>query len=376
MAGLDHIILFLLLFFSFYIVSLNKQSYVEKYYWRVMLIPIILYTFVLGCRYGWGNDYLWYKQRIENPYYFMNESYGFQIINLFLKAIGLNYVGVYMVYSLLYIVAGLSFVKTYNGNKFMPILFVIANYHFQAYCIRQAVAHAFVLFSLSFFNKKNWVGVLIIIPIVLSVHSAAILTLLVCVIAYYLTSKPISYKISIPVYIFVAVFSLRIAIVFSTYFPEYIALLSVGDDALAHYTEQSERWFGENAIMEEFFQSIHALLLTTVFAVGILYIGGMSLKYSPSRIVTYGYNVTAVGLILQKFFGLFEILLRISSPLMFMYVIPLGYSIYFYKYKSFMLNPAEKRNYKISLFGIVTYLVLFQGRELVFPKLSGFIWNI
>lgn len=82
-----------------------------------MLLPIILYVITVGCRYGWGNDYLWYKFRIENPNAYAEEEIGFKLINLLFKWLGINYVGVYMIYSFIFILSGLILIKDYKANN-------------------------------------------------------------------------------------------------------------------------------------------------------------------------------------------------------------------------------------------------------------------
>jgi len=60
MSIIEHIILFSLLFgvYAFwgkYLVNKNDMAF-----WQAAIVPI-------GSRYGWGNDYFWYKAQFENP---------------------------------------------------------------------------------------------------------------------------------------------------------------------------------------------------------------------------------------------------------------------------------------------------------------------
>ena len=87
MSTFDHIFFFTLLFSVFFTITRADQRNLNKNYWNYLLLPILLYVIIIGCRYGWGNDYFWYKFRIENPNAYDEEEIGFKIINLFFKSI-------------------------------------------------------------------------------------------------------------------------------------------------------------------------------------------------------------------------------------------------------------------------------------------------
>ena len=258
----------------------------------------------------------------------------------------------------------------------MPILFVLATLWFSSYCIRQSFAHVFVYLALYFLNKRKYIWVLFLVPIVFSIHSAAILTLVVCLIIYLLFKYPFNYKIVIIIYCVFVIISMKIIEIISMHAPEYFALISFGGDTVTHYTEQSERWFGEGAVREDNIQSNFAYILTALYVISIIYMGGISLKYSYDKNVTYMYNVTILGFVLHRIFILFELLSRISGPLSYMYFIPVGYSFAFYKRQHKTLTSMECFLFRISIFVFSIYMVLYHGRFLLMPELSGFVWNL
>lgn len=126
MSIIDHILLFTLLFAIFFAITRIPQKQINAHYWCILLIPIVCYSLILGCRYGWGNDYLWYKYRIEYPFRYDDEDWGFGSINLLLKNIGFNYVCVYILYSLVFILGAFTFIRDYANNKYLLAFFLPA----------------------------------------------------------------------------------------------------------------------------------------------------------------------------------------------------------------------------------------------------------
>ena len=99
MSEIDHLILFSYLFFVFIEISKYSQNYVNLHFWKWASVPIISYVLIIGMRYGWGADYLWYKYRFEHPDYYGNESPGFYTLNKIMRGLGFNYVMAYITYS-------------------------------------------------------------------------------------------------------------------------------------------------------------------------------------------------------------------------------------------------------------------------------------
>lgn len=374
MSSLDHIVLFTLLFAVFFFITKWDQKFLNKHFWTIASVPILAYSLVLGCRYGWGSDYVWYKRRFENPYWYADEDPGFRILNLFLQDIGFNYVGAFIFYSFVLIVGAYVLVRDYKENKYMLALFLPATLFFSTFPIRQAVAHAFVFLGFHFMNRKKWIWYALMIVCMYSIHPSSIITFAVCSALFFLKTKPFSWKFTIPIYVVVTlatdVFSAYFTDFFNRIFP-YISLAN----KFQSYIDNGDSWFGEDAKSEIYAQSTITLLLSIIFHIFMIYIGWLSLKYRPNQKVIYLYNSMVVGLVFLRLFFTMEILRRMADPFVMLYFIPIGYAFSVLKNYSQELTLKERRFYHISVYSILGYMVLYWSRFIIQSPKYDFFWN-
>lgn len=374
MSSLDHIVLFTLLFAIFFFLTKWNQTFLNKHFWAIASVPILAYSVVLGCRYGWGNDYLWYKRRFENPYWYADEDPGFRILNLFLQDIGFNYVGAFIFYSFVLIVGAYVLVRDYKENKYMLALFLPATLFFSTFPIRQAVAHAFVFLGFHFMNRKKWIWYALMIVCMYSIHPSSIITFAVCSALFFIVKRPFPYQILIPIYIVVTV----AADIFSNYFFNFFSSISsylVLDNKIQNYIDKSDIWFGEEGLNKEWEQGTLTLFLSMAFHISMIYIGCIALKYRPNNQVAYFYNGMIVGLVLLRLFFTLEILKRIAEPFVLLYFIPTGYAISFTYNNSSILTKREMFLCRFSIISILIYLVLYWGRFILQSPSYKFFWN-
>ena len=374
MSSLDHIVLFTLLFAIFFFLTKWNQTFLNKHFWAIASVPILAYSVVLGCRYGWGNDYLWYKRRFENPYWYADEDPGFRILNLFLQDIGFNYVGAFIFYSFVLIVGAYVLVRDYKENKYMLALFLPATLFFSTFPIRQAVAHAFVFLGFHFMNRKKWIWYALMIVCMYSIHPSSIITFAVCSALFFIVKRPFPYQILIPIYIVVTV----AADIFSNYFFNFFSSISsylVLDNKFQNYIDKSDIWFGEEGLNKEWEQGTLTLFLSMAFHISMIYIGCIALKYRPNNQVAYFYNGMIVGLVLLRLFFTLEILKRIAEPFVLLYFIPTGYAISFTYNNSSILTKREMFLCRFSIISILIYLVLYWGRFILQSPSYKFFWN-
>lgn len=373
MSILDHIFLYTILFSMFFFATRISQQFINKHYWKVVSILIIFYSLILGSRYGWGNDYLWYKFRFEHPFAYKEENVGFRTLNIILAEIGLNYIGAYIFYSFIYITTAYILIKDYKENKYMLALFLPATLLQSTFTIRQSVAHSFIFLALHFLNHKKWIFLVLYLAITYSIHPGALLLIIPIFLFFLFYKKIISWKISIPIYItaslFTSFFTKKIIQVFTHFLPTLV-LENKFDSYL-----QNDAWYNEDAIRETWMQSTLTLTLSMIFHIGIIYIGYISLKYRPKETILYFYNTVVIGMIITRFFWTFEIFRRISEPLIMLYFIPLGYSFYFLNHKIKCLSHKEKIISVISIIGMISYLLLYFGRFILQSPKYIFFWN-
>lgn len=377
MSILDHIVLFILLFYIFFILTRFKQSFLNKNFWKIVIMPILFYSIIVGSRYGWGNDYFWYKFRFEHPFAYEDEDIGFRYINLILRELYINYVGAFIFYSLIFIITAYVLIKEYKDNKYMLALFIPATILLSTFTIRQSVAHSFVFLAIFYLNKKQWKNAILMQPLIYVIHPAAIITMLVVLFFYFYSQKKLTllpYIITIPAYIIVSVFTNYFNEFITFYFTRYIQLITIGNK-FQSYISGTDMWFGENAIKEEWKQGNITLLLSMLFHISIIYLGYISLKYNPSRKIVYIYNTVVIGLILLRLFFTFEILRRIANPLVMLYFIPFGYAFSVIRFQRHNLSSKEKKLCNFCLVSTIVYLFLYFGRFILFSPNYVFFWN-
>ncbi len=378
MSILDHIVLYIILFSIFFIVTRLSQSTINKNYWTITSILIILYSIIVGCRYGWGVDYFWYKQRIEEPYFYVDEDFGFRWINLFFKDLGIGYVGVYIVYSLVFIVGAYILLRHYKQNKYMLALFLPATLLLSTFTIRQSFAQSFVFVALYLLIKKKWVGMLVMLFITYSIHPAALLIFIICGGFYLLsgvTNKLPPLLFTIALYVFASVYVDFFNKYITTYSSIVTSYISLGSSKFQSYLNNSVMWFGEEGQKDHWRQGNLTLILSMVFDVSIIYLGNIALKYKQSRPVLCMYYSTVFGLIFTRIFFLFGSIRRIMATIGSFYFIPLGYAILFVTTSFSDLTQKEKVFSVLSLLGIIIYLILYFGRFILQSPGCMFFWN-
>lgn len=372
MSVLDHIVLFLILFFCFLLITRINQSTINKYYWHIVLVPIILYSLILGCRYGWGNDYLWYKYRFEHPFGYKDESPGFRFINMLIADLGGNYVGAFIVYSLVFIVCVYSLLKLYRNNKYMLFLFLPATLLFSTYTIRQSFAGSFVYLAFLFFFKKKWLFMGLTLIIASSIHAAALLPFIVYMILYFITSKPFPIKYTIPIYILMFVFTSVFSEIILQGLNEILPYISL-ESKYQGYIDGANRWFSGEGRDDIYKQSTLTSMLMFAFHVSMIFIGYISLREVPNRLISVFYNMLVISLVFLVLFFELEILRRMAESCMQLYFIPIGYAFYYYKRKYFFPHAAL---YKYASWYIVMYLFLYYGRFIFLSPQYQFYWNV
>jgi hypothetical protein len=385
MSNFSHSILFLFLFLFFiiwgkYIALIRKNSD----YWIAAFVPILAYSIITGSRFGWGPDYLSYKYRLENAFKFPEEQIGFRWLNQGIKLIGFDYVGGYIIYSLIFMISAFVLIRSYKKVSIYMYYFIIpATLMMVTSAIRQGVALSFVLLALYFLNKKKWLGVILCVLIGASIHTAILVTVVIIGAIYLFIKRPLNWKLSIPLYLFFTfLFDTSSVGVIAIYIQKYVSL----DSSFQSYIDNSDVWFGEEAASDIYQQSIIALFTSSLFYISIIYIGYCALKQKSHPQVVYIYNVVVIGIIFYRATFLYEILRRFAEPMLMLYFIVLGYSFFVIaemkKNKQIVIVANCKTvkaplltNYKFFIGCVLFYMILFWGRFIFLNPDAMFYWD-
>ena len=371
---IDHIILFSLLFayYAFwgkYNVNRNGASF-----WMAAVVPILLYVIIVGSRYGWGVDYLWY--RVQYEYDVIEQEKAFKWLNQFLKFIGFNYVGAFMVYSFILIIGAFLLLRTFGAQSMYMYCFLIpATLYFPTAIIRQGIGVGFIFLALAFFQRRKWIYMAIASFLAFYTHSTTIVTIIGIVGIFFMFKKPIHYMITIPLYLFFAfVFDVgKMAFV-----ADLISKIPAGT-YFDGYVDNSEMWFGEDAVSAIYTLGNKELIVRSLFYVAIFYLGYIALKAKENKHVLYIYHTFVIGSIALRAVNNFEILRRFAQPMELFYFIPLGYV--FYVYFKDCKQPENrsalllKKYFPAGITLIMLYLVFFWGRFIFLNPAADFFWH-
>lgn len=376
MSILDHIVLFLILFGVFFLFTQIEQKNINKHFEKITILPILIYSLILGCRYGWGNDFLWYKYRFENPYGYEDEDIGFRSINLFLSNIGFDYTGAFIVYSLVFIIGAFTLLKFYHQNKYMLCLFLPATILFSTATIRESFATSFAYIAYYLIFKKKYIVATIPLLCMSSIHSAPFIPFLL-IIGLYICNKRrlIPLKWALGIYLIFFFFHTSLEAYLITPLNNILSTISL-DNKYQSYIENADIWFSEEGKNNIYQQSTLTATLMFLYHISIIYIGYIGLKYTDNKYIRCFYHAIIIGLCMLILCFQLEILRRIAEAIIQLYYIPIGYSIAIITSKKSILTKKEYLYYRISLFTFISYLILYFGRFIFLSPEFKFYWNI
>jgi len=374
MSIIDHIILFLLLFGVYAFWGKYNANKGSAAFWVAAIVPIVLYVFITGSRYGWGNDYLWYRVQFENIEFIVDQPV-FKWLNQSLNYIGFNYVGGFMAYAFIFVVCAFVFLRSYGEQAtYMYCFLVPATLFMSTNTIRQGVGMAFIFLVFMFFFKRKWLFMALAAFVAINIHSASIVPLAAIIGVFFVFRKPIHYWLSIPLYIF-------FAFVFDSSKMAFLSGLLgdvTVDNKFQSYIDNSDSWFGEDAVSDIYVQGTFALIMSSLFFIFLFYLGYRALKVRENRQVLVMYNFVVLGTIMQRAVFLFEILRRITESIMMFYFVPLGYI--FYVYFRDCKQPKShdailfKKYSPVGMTIILAYLFMYWGRFIFLNPAADFFW--
>ena len=349
-------------------------------YWANALICIVVYVFVLGSRYGRGNDYFHY---LGIYYYGLNfEQKLFTWFNDYLKSINTNPLFIFYYYAIPYIIGAMVFLYQYKKYAaYMFPLFLVATIFFEEYQIRQAVSFSFVYLCLyEMFRQENVSFIhgttyrkYFLIPlylfIIYHVHTASFYLLLFIIFAYYSYHKIIPLKISIPLYI---IGSFVISSMHDlSFLNPIIDYFSTQHERFERYAENADKWFSAEGYNSIYTRNFIVKIFETIGHISLFV---LSRKYilgcCNSRGIVCLTNVFIIGSIFRQSFINLEILNRMGGNYAMFWFVPL--SVVLYHRKQLKTTFFEKLCFWGLLFWAYDYLkYLFMRGEM-----TRFIWDI
>ncbi|MDR2834404.1 MAG: EpsG family protein, partial [Streptococcaceae bacterium] len=344
-------------------------------FWVAAIVPIAMFVFVTGSRYGWGNDYLWYRVQFENTWMITDQPV-FLWLNEYLNNIGLNYVGGFMVYAFIFIVCSFIFIRSFGTEStYMYCVLIPAALFISTNTIRQGVGTAFILLALVFLHNKKWIFLGIAAIIAYYIHSATAITLAILLGSFFLVKKPIHYAISIPLFLFFTLlYDVSNTAILSDFLEQYITL----EGKFQSYIDESGNWFGVNAINKQYTRGTFELIFSSLFYCSLFYMGYLALKIRNDKRIIYIFNVVVVGFMLFNAVVFFELLNRMALTLQMFYFVPVGYIIYVYcndcKQPESHHAILLKKHFPLGITFIIADILRFWGRFILLNPDADFFW--
>lgn len=374
MSNIDHIILYLFLFFLMYVWGKEIYCKPAKWFWISAVIPILCYAVITGCR-TWGPDYAWYKYKITHPndIAVRKDEIIFQCLNSLIRSPGLEAEYGFILYGIIIMTGAFVFIRSFDDkSKYMFALIVPAILIETSTHIRQGIAFGVSLIALGFLNKKNWWLFALFSLIAFNIHKISALIFCACLVSYFLRNRIIPLQLSVATYC--------IAIILPEYvnydlLQKIIGVLPIQGSKFQVYTDELSFWFSARANQADWLQSLPALILSALFDLSIMILSHRYLKIIGNRSVVIYYNLFVLGAILTRGFFLNELLRRTVYQLYMFYFVPLGYCLYLYNIVD--VPFAQRRINAVTVcFGCtMLYLFLYWGRFIILNEDGLFIWS-
>ena len=382
MSSVDHIILYLLLIAVFYNFSKNNSKYISKdKFWYYALLPIVLYAFIEGSRYGRGVDYPAYKFRFEH----INPLEETQLLFLWLmrtlKAFSFNYVLVFITYSFITITGTFYFIRKTFDNQERQWMFLFAFLSLTLVAesaIRQYIAQPFIFCAIPFMleKKKWWIGIVLAL-IAVNIHTGVAVQIPALIISYYFVKKTLDWKIWIVV-LFVSYYILPQGILSESSI-QMLQMLNMGSlvasEHVLHYVEDADRWLGEGSVLEAAEQTFFTMSLQFMFESAVIFVCCKVLQKYPKQKIMFLFNIAVAGFILCRLFHGYEIFTRMFQQLYIYWFVPVGYAAY-HIYRRTDFSQKERKLLLRAMFVLCIYQFMYWFRFVFLNPDATFFWNI
>lgn len=376
----DYIFLLVSMFLIFIVSSRNISSCIydrNARYWKIAIIPIIVFSLIEGMRYGRGVDYIVYLYKYIyalDP--FFNDELLFMFFNRILREVGFPYWVAFTAYSALWIIGVFCFCRQFRYMAYLCIPFaLIASMPSMENLVRQFVSLSFVLISLSsLLDKKYWQSVFWAL-ISFGFHlSSVVVVCIICMVYVLRRDKCFNVYGILLLYVFFFFF-------FELHYIDslinmMLSVMDLGDLKFAKYLEQADRWFTSSAASEAYERSALGKAALLLFDT-ILFVTGNKSIYKEKDLVLRAkliiiYNLFIVGAIGMQAVMNLEIVRRFFKFLYMMWFVVAAEILYQYPIKKKMkFNKIIFTN--IYLWGYIL-LVLFCKYILLAPS-QMFIWD-
>lgn len=372
MSSIEHILLYVTLYSLCMLTDVSNRRKDNQMAGIATILMAFVYVFTEGLRYGRGVDYFGYGLTYligvstDQPVFdWLNKI----ILEFDLTTNGtLPYGLCFVAYAVIFISALLVLYQLFKYNtKGFLLLGCLATLYMTEWTIRQGVSMSMFLPAIYYLEKRKYNLVALFSLLSAFTHfgnSVSIIVLFLCFI--FLNKRPFPIIATIPLYLFVQ-FSIEL---FYPLLEKYIVMIdlsSLGGN-FQGYIDNSNRYFGENGVQEEWTRSGLTQFLTTSFYCGLIVVG-----YYVHKLKAYGvyiYNTFVIGIIVVEPFHLLGNVTRVFLLDSIFWFVPLSLALYNYN------QIKEIKLVKVSFTLIFIYIISYWGRYVFQNPDAKYVWNL
>ena len=372
MSGIDHILLYLLLYASCFVVDYSYRNNQYRIAKIAAIVVVVVYVFTEGFRYGRGVDWFGYGPLYINSW--ETEQPVFDALNSLLLSVDISTRDV-LPYGMCFVGYAVIFISAlqilYRGfvrdTKCFLLFGCLATLYMTEWTIRQGVSMSFFLPAILFLENKKYAYAVAAILLSVFTHfgnSASVAIVVTCFLLF--NKKPFPIQWTIPLYLILQ-FSVDNLY---PYLEKYIVLLdlsSLGGN-FQSYIDHASMNFSADATMDEWKRGLFTQVLTTSFYIG-LFIIGYFYHLKDAKWV-FVYNAFVIGITIVEPFHLLGNVTRVFLMDSILWFIPL--SLAMCDKRLLHMNLLLKISYTL----VFVYIVMYWGRFVFMNSSAKFVWDV
>lgn len=275
---------------------------------------------------------------------------------------------IFVVYSILEWIMLLIIYNSYkNESRFFLLFGLISVFGIFENFIRQGLAISMTFAAIGLYNNKKWKLAILFAFASVFIHRGNMMFIAILIaFIFLLKRKPLSIKITIPLFIFFEFF-VGLDSVFNIIGSVVSKINISGDMQFSGYLTNTDYIQSEMDLAEDWQRGPITELMTALRYIALFYIGWYLCKRTPK--LSYIYNTFVVCSLIYEPFRLYGTLTRAFIGGSLLWFIPLSISLYYWK---------EIKNKKIrySIIYVIIFTILLTGKFVFLNPEAKYIWDM
>lgn len=345
----------------------------------LVFIAVSLSVITEGLRYGRGVDQLgvyapFYIQCNSGHAFFHDFEPLFVWINQGLNKIDplLNTIpfgSIFLFYALLEWIMILIMYSSYKDETRYFLLFaLIATFGIFENFIRQSLSVSFIFAAIGLYNNKKWKWAVLLLIGSLFIHKGNAVFIALLIASYFILRKrPLSIKITIPLFILFEFF-VGLDSVFNIIM-DVVPKLNISEDAqFSSYLTNADYIQSEISLAEDWQRGPLTQAMTAVRYIALFYLGWYVCKKIPKDSYVYVYNTFIVCALIYEPFRLYGTLSRAFVGGDLLWFVPISLALF--NWKQF-----KGRLFRLSTVYVILFEILIIGRFVFLNPEAKYIWD-